>query len=315
MWNTEKIGLNERPRQDVNRLRRYLKYNKVPSVLIFIGESGSGRKELAYKFVKWANCKQGESCASECVVCQAIDARTYPYLDVFKGSDFLSVEKARDIVGTRKFVPEGVRRFVVVEDLDNASTSAWNALLKMLEQPPDRTHFILVASGKGVPTTIESRGVVFYFGSVDDPVLLDNLQKDPLAKLIWGKMGQIDRDFLLAVAEGSWGRLRGLLSNDAALKLLLAIVHNFTVAKTKTEFFKQVRDYVSLEKGEVVPLESMFRVLLEAARDEKPLVYSRRAVRNLPKLDVPASLSLLGTVSRAYHQRDRVFELMYLTSR
>lgn len=299
------------------RLRRYLE-TRVPAVLIFLGEAGSGRKDLAYQFVKWANCRRalnGHPHDGDCKVCQGIDGRTYPYLDVFKGTELLSVEKARGIVVHRKMTPLGEKRFVVIEDLDNASTSAWNALLKMLEQPPERTHFIVLASGKGVPTTIQSRGVVFYFGSAEDLVLLENIEKEARTKLVWGKLTPFDREFLLAVSEGSWGRLRGILTNDGALKLILAIAHNFTVAKVKTEFFKQVRDYTELEKDGVVPLESVFRVLLEAVQENKPLVYAKRMARNLKSLDIPSSMKLLSTVSKMWYQRDRVYEYLYLTTR
>jgi hypothetical protein len=203
----------------------------------------------------------------------------------------------------------------VIEDLDNASTAAWNGLLKMLEQPPERTHFIVLASGKGTPTTIQSRGVVLYFGSVEEAILLRNIEAEARTKLVWGKLSQFDHELLLAVSEGSWGRLRGILTNDVALKLLLAMVHNFTVAKTKTEFFRQIREYSEMEKDGVVPLESVFRVLLEAVQENKPLVYAKRMSRNLKNLDVPANLKLLSTVSKMWYQRDRVYEYLYLTTR
>ena len=280
---------------NIVRLRRYLE-TRVPPVLIFTGEPGSGRKELAYEFVKWANCKP-------------------QYLEVYKAAELMSVDKARSLASTRKLVPEGEVRFVVMEDLDNSSTSAWNALLKMLEQPPARTHFILLASGRGVPTTIQSRGVVFYFGTVEDSVLLENIEKEARTKLVWSKLSPFDRELLLAVSEGAWGRLRGILTNDGALKMLLAMVHNFTVAKVKTEFFKQIRDYTELEKDGVLPLESVFRVLLEAVKDNKPLVYAKRITRNLKGLNVDESLKMLGRVQRMWYQRDRIYEYLYMTTR
>ena len=119
----------------------------------------------------------------------------------------------------------------------------------------------------------------------------------------------------MAVSEGAWGRLRTILASDAGLRTLLGIAHNFTVAKLKTEFFRQVREYSVLEKAGAVPLESVFRVLLESANEESGLVYAKRMKRNLPKLDINVGLKLVGEAARMPYQRDRVWEYLYLTTR
>lgn len=297
---------------DLNsRLKSYITANRIPSVLIFIGETGSSRRDTAYEFVRQAVCgKEGCTCRE----CRAIESREYELMDVVKGKEFFGVEKARELLLT-KAVPAGKKRFVVVEDLDNASKNAWNALLKILEQPPERTHFIIAASGRGVPDTIASRGVVHYFGAVTDEEIKDRIEQDPLAKLMWGKITPIDKELLLAVSEGSWGRLRSILASDAGLKTLLGIVHNFTVCKIKPEFFRQIKEYDGLEDSGAIPLESVFRVLLEGVLEDRDLVYSKRLKRNIPNLDTRAALRLVGEAARMRYQRKRVWEYLYLTTR
>lgn len=273
------------------RLQRYLESDLIPPVLIFIGEDGAGRKDKAYRFAEQAKGSQP--------------------VEVVKGEVFFSVEMARDIVTAIK-VTEGSRRFIIIEDLDNSSTNALNALLKALESPPPRTHFILIASGRGVITTIKSRGVLFYFGSKDSAYLAAKIDTDPLCKLIWGKLNGIDQEFLLAIVEGSWGRLHSLLSNDSALKLLLGLIHNFTVPQTKTETFKQIKGYTQAEKeSPVPPLASIFRLLLE----QDNLIYSKRITRNLKKLDRHAALGLVEEASKLSPWRERVWEMLYLSTR
>ena len=272
------------------RLQRYLETGRIPPVLIFIGEDGAGRKGVAYQFADKAR--------GDCPV------------EVVQGDVFFSVDAARTLVTPLK-VAAGSRRFIIVEDLDNASTNALNALLKALEQPPPRTHFILIASGRGVITTIKSRGVLFYFKSADSAYLLKKVDAEPLCKLVWGKLGGIDREFLLAVSEGSWGRLHSLLSNDSALKLLLGLVHNFTVPQIKTETFKQIKGYTQAEKeSPVPPLASIFRLLLE----QDDLVYSKRLTRNLKKLDRSVALGIVEEAGKISAWRERCWEFLYLST-
>jgi DNA polymerase III delta prime subunit len=246
---------------------------------------------VAYDFIKEANCPE-------------------PYLEVYGLEKKLTVNEARALTKRRVKVPDGVRRFVVIEDISHASRSAWNALLKPLENPPERTHFVLIGDTKGLPDTLAGRCVSLYFGGLENSDLVTEVEQDPLCKLAWGKLSKQDRELLLKVSEGSWGRLKGVLSNDSVRKLMLRVVHNFTVQKPKTEYFRDVRDYEELEKNGALPLGNVFRVLLE----DKGLVYSKRMIRNL-KLDVEAMMEVLDSLGKIWHQRSKAYEYLYLMSR
>jgi len=303
----------------IERLARYHEVGWCPPVLLFVGDTGVGRRKAAYNFIKGARCKEepgappGSFC-NECIPCQRVNNNEDPLTTVLPESDFLSVSKVRALTSAQVMVPKGSARFVVVENLANASVASWNALLKALEQPAPRTHYILLSSSRGALTTISSRGTILYFPALEEADLFKLIEADPLSSEVWKKLSTVERSFLLRAVEGSWGKLHLLLINDQALKCLLAIVHNFTVKVFKTEYFKLIKEYSKHEKGGVLPLTCVFRVLFEAVLWDKPLTYAKRLKRILPMDALEKLYKLIGNVRYMPYQSDRLWEYLYLVS-
>jgi DNA polymerase-3 subunit delta' len=130
---------------------------------LFTGPPGSGRSVAARAFSSALQCETAESlgCGS-CSACHLVRARTHPDVhSVVPEGLSISVAEMRSVVGTAARRPSlGRWQVVVIEDADRLTEQAANALLKAIEEPPERTVFLLCAPSThpdDVPLTIRSR--------------------------------------------------------------------------------------------------------------------------------------------------------------
>jgi DNA polymerase III subunit delta' len=127
---------------------------------LFTGPPGSGRSVAARAFAAALQCPHG-GCGA-CTHCRTVRAGTHAdvHLVVPQGLS-ISVQEMREIVGTVARRPSGGRwQVVVIEDADRFTEAASNALLKAVEEPPDRSVFLLCAPSthpEDVSVTIRSR--------------------------------------------------------------------------------------------------------------------------------------------------------------
>ncbi|MEV8338821.1 DNA polymerase III subunit delta' [Leucobacter sp. NPDC077196] len=123
---------------------------------LITGPPGSGRSNLAFRFAA-ALISRGQD--REAVFAQ-VRARTHPDLGVLTTQKLLiDIRAARDIVTTAHYSPaEGRYRVIVIEDADRMPERTSNVLLKALEEPPERTIWILCAPSEAdLLPTIRSR--------------------------------------------------------------------------------------------------------------------------------------------------------------
>ncbi|MFO7963811.1 MAG: DNA polymerase III subunit delta' [Desulfobacterales bacterium] len=149
----------------IRTITRFLLNNRIPHSLLFTGIEGVGKRTTALAFAMAANCSGAEAAVSEksltenhrrsprinaCGVCRSclkIGSKIHP--DVFhvepEGS-MIKIHHIRDVGRRIAFKPYEARfRFVIIGESHAMNASAANALLKLLEEPPDRTVLILTA--------------------------------------------------------------------------------------------------------------------------------------------------------------------------
>jgi DNA polymerase III subunit delta' len=125
---------------------------------LITGPPGSGRSNLAYAFASALLCRRGG--CGECADCRQVAGRTHPDLAVLATERvIISIDEVRTLVASSQFSPSVSRyRVVVIEDADRMVERTSNVLLKALEEPPERTVWILCAPSEAdLLPTIRSR--------------------------------------------------------------------------------------------------------------------------------------------------------------
>ncbi len=145
----------------VKTLQNALEMDKLYPALIFSGMKGVGKTSTARILAKALNCEKGpaiEPC-NECRFCKEITADQSPDYIEIDGASNNGVEEVRRLRETVKYKPMQNRyRVVVIDEVHMLSNSAWNALLKTIEEPPEHTYFIMATTDfHKIPATIVSR--------------------------------------------------------------------------------------------------------------------------------------------------------------
>lgn len=125
---------------------------------LITGPPGSGRSNLAYAFAASLLCRHGG--CGDCADCTQVAARTHPDLATLTTERvIISIDEVRALVQSSQYSPAVSRyRVIVIEDADRMAERTSNVLLKALEEPPERTVWILCAPSEAdlIPT-IRSR--------------------------------------------------------------------------------------------------------------------------------------------------------------
>ncbi len=144
----------------VTTLRRAVASDRIAHAYLFVGPRGTGKTSTARILAKAINCtnlgEDGEPCDT-CAACVSIrEGRALDVIEIDAASHGL-VEDARDLVMRALTTPSELRKRVyIIDEVHMLSTHAFNALLKLIEEPPDHVVFILATTDthKVLPTII-----------------------------------------------------------------------------------------------------------------------------------------------------------------
>lgn len=156
-------------------LRYEVQENAVSHAYLFCGSRGTGKTTCAKILAKAVNCLSpvnGSPCG-KCAACEAIDNGTATDVLEMDAASNNGVEAIRDIRDEVVYSPSALKyRVYIVDEVHMLSSSAFNALLKTLEEPPAHVLFILATTElQKLPATIISRCQRFDFRRIAAPVL------------------------------------------------------------------------------------------------------------------------------------------------
>lgn len=188
-------------------LRKEVEQKKLGHAYLFSGPRGIGKTTAARIFAKAVNCespKEGEPCG-QCKACAKVTAGSIDVIEMDAASN-TGVDNVREaIVEHVRFVPSELKyKVYIIDEAHMLSTSAWNALLKTIEEPPEHALFIFATTEKHkVPATIVSRCQRFDFHRIATHDMLERL-KDLSAK----EKFKVDDEVLASIARRAEGCLR-----------------------------------------------------------------------------------------------------------
>jgi DNA polymerase-3 subunit gamma/tau len=156
----------------VRALTNALDSGRVHHAFLFTGTRGVGKTTIARIFAKSLNCERGTSAdpCGECNSCRDIDAGRFIDLLEIDAASNTGVDDVREVIDNAQYMPSRGRvKVYLVDEVHMLSKSAFNALLKTLEEPPGHVKFLLATTDpQKLPVTVLSRCLQFNLKRLDE---------------------------------------------------------------------------------------------------------------------------------------------------
>src|SRR5438552_3473074 len=174
----------------VRALRHALEQKRLHHAYLFAGTRGVGKTTLARILAKCLNCETGvtpQPCG-KCAACLEIDAGRFV-----------------DLLETAQYVPSrGRYKVYVIDEVHMLSTSAFNAMLKTLEEPPEHLKFILATTDpQKIPVTVLSRCLQFNLKQMPPAAIATHL-----SRVLESEKVEFDREALALISRAAAGSMR-----------------------------------------------------------------------------------------------------------
>jgi DNA polymerase III subunit gamma/tau len=278
-----------------------IKLDRVAHTFLLTGIRGGGKTTTARILAKTLNCsspiieeKMVLPCG-ECKNCIACEGGKHPDIIELDAASRTGVDDVRSIIENASYSPLlGKYKVYIIDEVHMLSTSAFNALLKTLEEPPAHVKFIFATTElRKIPITILSRCQKFELRRLNDEELVSHL-KDILA----AEKINSDEDALQLIASHAEGSVRDSLS---LLDLIIANANNKQITKEQVKNTLGLSDTTQIinllemvVKGDSKSSLGLIKEFYYAGKD---LLYTLQQmlelVHNLTKIKLQIKSSLL----------------------
>src|SRR3982751_1006512 len=166
----------------VTALVNALESKRLHHAYLFTGTRGTGKTTLARILAKALNCETNGITAHPCGKCRActeIDAGRFVDLLEVDAATNTKVDEMRDLLDSAQYMPTvGRFKVYIIDEVHMLSRSAFNAMLKTLEEPPEHIKFILATTDpQKIPVTVLSRCLQFNLKQIPQVQIRDQLKK------------------------------------------------------------------------------------------------------------------------------------------
>lgn len=293
------------------RLGLAITQDKISNAYVFEGTPGVGKKLCSHIFAKALVCESHNPPCGVCSMCIQAKAKTLPdIITVEKDSDKtqIGVDNVRQQVISEVYIkPRNARRKIfIIEQGDILSLEAQNALLKVLEEPPEYVTFIICVTSKEklLPTVLSRSQTMSFFplsAETIEQYIRDN-EKDvkdikTIAKLSRGSIGMA-KDLLYDESK--------MVRIEKSIKCILNLVKNSLYVREMTDFLTEEKENIT----EVIDYCLTFLrdcVLLKTALTEN-IIFSgyisdmRVFTQNLGKKELIRAFDILSELKKSLSQ-------------
>ena len=267
----------------VKMLQNAIIHNKIAHSYLFTGPRGTGKTSTAKVFAKTINCQNiqnGEACG-KCSSCLAFEQS--PDIIEIDAASNNGVDDIRELINNVKIAPtEGKYKIYIIDEVHMMTSSAFNALLLTLEEPPAHAIFIMATTNvESVPITILSRCQRFNFKKFS----IEDLTKQ-IRYVCDQESISITDDAVLEIAYLSEGGMRDALS---LLDQLASNGEEITVDKILTNYgsisMKFIRDLIhNVENKEASLVHQALLELQNTSSDYK--IFIKKMIQELSEIAV-----------------------------
>lgn len=239
-------------------LKNQIKNNRVGHAYLFCGTRGTGKTTAAKIFSRAVNCTQtvdGSPC-NECEICRGIlDGSIMDVTEIDAASNN-GVDNIRDLRDDTKYVTASAKyRIYIIDEVHMLSQSAFNALLKTLEEPPEHVIFVLATTEpQQVPQTILSRCQRYDFRRIKPADIIVRLKE-----IAYGEGFNITEDAYSLIARLGDGSMRDAIS----------VLERVVSAKGNTISYESITDTLG-----IVPIDTEFEMADAVIKSDTDRIFS-----------------------------------------